>query len=180
MALCVPQQVRGSVVRTFRRLAFNSLRMPPAVLRQTLRDNQVVGQRHSHYGGRTERLRERPWLTRDPAYSGSSLNLILSQLPSRMRQALRSFRGITGLTAVASVASSLPGEGMPLVLDSPIHPHCRIRLQGVAHPNSPATRVAVRRTPWARSGAPGVSRDRVTPTKLAADQQGGQYGEGFA
>jgi len=59
----------------------------------------------------------------------------LIQLPARMRRALRLFRRITGLTAVTSIATSVPGNAERLALSPPVHPHCARRLRSV--PNAP-------------------------------------------
>lgn len=48
-----------------------------------------------------------------------------------MRRALRTFRKITGLTAVTSLSTSLPEPGEPSPLSPPIHPRCARRLRSI-------------------------------------------------
>lgn len=58
--------------------------------------------------------------------------LALVRLPGRMRRALRLFRRITGLTAVSSIATSLPEPGAPFALSPPVHPCCARKLRSVS------------------------------------------------
>lgn len=60
---------------------------------------------------------------------GSQLALV--QLTGRMRRALGLFRKLTGLNAVASLATSFPEPGTPLTLAPPVHPQCARRLRSV-------------------------------------------------
>lgn len=62
---------------------------------------------------------------------GPGFRLALVRLPRQMRRALRTFRKITGLTAVTSVATSLPESGTQSALSPPIHPRCAQRLRSV-------------------------------------------------
>ncbi len=55
--------------------------------------------------------------------------LILVQLQARVRQELRHFRKITGLTAVTSLANSLPESGTQFLLTPPVHPQCARRIR---------------------------------------------------
>jgi AraC-like DNA-binding protein len=66
------------------------------------------------------------------ASPGPGVRLALVQLPGRMRRALRTFRKITGLTAVTSLATSIPGLGMPMAASPPVHPACARRLRTVS------------------------------------------------
>ncbi len=89
------------------------------------------------------------------ASPGPTSPLILVQLQSRMRGELRHFRKITGLTAVTSLASSLPESGTQFLLAPPVHSQCARRIrrlrstpcgdQWLAHVRSS------RRSPRARS-----------------------------
>ena len=62
---------------------------------------------------------------------GSDLVLCMVRLPSNMRRALGLFRTITGLTAVTSLVTLLPGSGEPSALWPPVHPRCARRLRSV-------------------------------------------------
>jgi len=55
------------------------------------------------------------------------------QLPVRIRRALTLFRKITGLTAVTSLATSLPQPATLVVLSPPIHPRCAKKLRSIAN-----------------------------------------------
>ena len=59
--------------------------------------------------------------------------LALVQLPGRMRRARKLFRKLTGLTAVTSVATSLPEPGAPFALSPPVHPICARMLRSTAN-----------------------------------------------
>jgi len=64
-----------------------------------------------------------------PSVAGSQLAFI--QLRGRLRSALRRFRKITGMTAVASLAPTLAAPGSSITLLPPIHPVCARRLRSV-------------------------------------------------
>jgi AraC-like DNA-binding protein len=59
----------------------------------------------------------------------SSIELSAVRLPGRMRQALRLFRNVTGLTAVSGLAVPLAGAEQPASLSPPVHPRCARRLR---------------------------------------------------
>jgi len=52
-----------------------------------------------------------------------------------MRRALKLFRKITGMTAVTSLATSLPAPGKSFALTPPVHPRCAKKLRSI--PNAP-------------------------------------------
>jgi len=70
-----------------------------------------------------------------PVPSSPGFQLALVQLPGRLRRALRIYRKITGLTAVTSLATSIPEPGTPFALSPPVHPRCAKKLQSI--PNAP-------------------------------------------
>lgn len=57
--------------------------------------------------------------------------LCMVRLHSDMRRALRLFRTITGLTAVTTLVTPLPGSAEPSALWPPVHPSCARRLRSV-------------------------------------------------
>ena len=61
--------------------------------------------------------------------------MALVQLQGRMRRALKLFRKITGMTAVTSLATSLPAPGKSFALTPPVHPRCAKKLRSI--PNAP-------------------------------------------
>jgi len=67
--------------------------------------------------------------------SSSGFQLAIVQLPGRLRRALKRFRKMTGLTAVASVTTSWPEAGTPVALSPPVHPRCAKKLASI--PNAP-------------------------------------------
>jgi AraC-like DNA-binding protein len=62
-----------------------------------------------------------------PPVAGLELSLV--RLPGRVRSALRRFRNITGLTAVAVFVPTLGGAERPSSLSPPVHPRCARRLR---------------------------------------------------
>lgn len=66
-----------------------------------------------------------------PTLQGPGVELALVQLPGRMRRALRTFRTITGLTAVTSLSTSLQVSDEPSTLSPPVHPRCAQHLRSV-------------------------------------------------
>lgn len=68
--------------------------------------------------------RGRPRLQSIPQGPGLAVALV-------QRPGLGTFRKITGLTAAASLAMSLPESGNPSALSPPVHPRCARRLRGV-------------------------------------------------
>ena len=65
------------------------------------------------------------------AWPTPASQLALVQLPGRMRRALRLFRKITGLTAVTSIATSMPEPATRFALSPPVHPRCARRLRSI-------------------------------------------------
>jgi AraC-like DNA-binding protein len=66
-----------------------------------------------------------------PSSLDSGEQLALVRLPARMRRALRLFRRLTGHTAVASLATSLPEPEAPVALSPPVHPRCARELRSL-------------------------------------------------
>jgi AraC-like DNA-binding protein len=66
-----------------------------------------------------------------PAPPAAGFQLAFVQLRGRLRRALKNFRGITGMTAVSSLAPYLPAPRSPVPLSPPIHPECARKLRSV-------------------------------------------------
>lgn len=70
--------------------------------------------------------------TADPAYSGErGLSAALAQLPGRLRQGIRLFRNLTGLTAVTSIRGAAEGQYDPDMIVPPVHPRCASLLRTI-------------------------------------------------